>query len=112
MRFLLDENLEHEVYHRLVDAGHDVVHVEVGSAPEKGATDAELAAFSRTERRVIATYDDDFRSLPADSYHAVLYLPDQTLSARTIATALDTVSEYYSTTELGGFMTLGKSWLE
>ncbi|WP_435193845.1 DUF5615 family PIN-like protein [Natronomonas sp. EA1] len=85
MRFLLEEIIEHEVYHRLVDAGHDVVHVEVGGAPEKGSTDAELAVFSRAERRVIATYDDDFRSLPVDSS---------------------------STAELGGFMTLGRSWLE
>lgn len=37
MRFLLDEDLEHEVYHRLQHYGHDLLHVEVSDDLSKGA---------------------------------------------------------------------------
>lgn len=30
MKFLLDENLEHEVVHRLRNDGHEVRHVDLG----------------------------------------------------------------------------------
>ena len=46
MRLLLDENLEHEVYHRLVNFGHNVVHVEVSDGLAKGLSDPDIAAAS------------------------------------------------------------------
>ena len=71
MRYLLDENLEHEV-----------VHVDLSGDLNKGDSDSDLAAFSLEREFVIVTYDDDFRDDFEDSdYHAVLYLPDQTHSA-------------------------------
>jgi predicted nuclease of predicted toxin-antitoxin system len=71
MRLLLDENLEHEVYHRLVNFGHDVIHVEVSDGLAKGLSDPDIAAVSLDESRVIVTYDDDFRTdFDTTDYHA------------------------------------------
>lgn len=112
MNFLLDENLEHEVHHRLHNYGHDVRHVDLSDQLSKGASDSDLATFSREHRFVIFTYDDDFRAeFTDDEYHAVLYLPDQTLSATMIADVLHEISTYYAQSELRGFMTVGRSWL-
>jgi hypothetical protein len=112
MRFLLDENLEHEVYHRLDSYGHDVRHVDLSDELGKGDPDPALARFSREGRRVIVTYDDDFRTdVPEAAYHAVLYLPDQTRSATEVADALHEVSKYYGTDDLTGFRTVGRDWL-
>ena len=112
MRFLLDENLEHEVFHRLEDHGHEVLHVDLSDRLSKGTSDSDLAAVSREHRFVIVTYDDDFRDDFSESeYHAVLYIPDQTLSAGTIADVLQEISTYYRQNELQGFMTVGRSWL-
>ena len=44
-RLLLDENLEHEVLDRLVNAGHDVEHVDTVTALEKDGSDTDLAAY-------------------------------------------------------------------
>lgn len=112
MRFLLDENLEHEIFHRLQSYEHDVVHVDRSAELNKGDSDSTLATFSREQNFVIVTYDDDFRDeFSDDDYHAVLYLPDQTLSARTIADALHEISTYYQQSDLKGFVTIGKNWL-
>jgi len=35
-RLLLDENVEHEVHHRLENLGHDVEHVEFAGELGKG----------------------------------------------------------------------------
>jgi hypothetical protein len=45
-RLLLDEHIEHEVLDRLVDAGHNVEHVDTVANLGKGASDTELAAYS------------------------------------------------------------------
>jgi len=112
MRFLLDENFEHEILHRLRHYGHEVVHVDRSDELDKGDADTELAAFSRDREFVIVTYDDDFRDdFTDDEYHAVLFVPDQTLAAETVADALHEISTYYPQDELDGFLTVGKSWL-
>jgi predicted nuclease of predicted toxin-antitoxin system len=112
MRFLLDENLEHEVYHRLQNYGHDILHVEVSDELSKGDTDEELAEISRTEDWIIVTYDDDFRdSFSEDDYSAVLFFADQSLSAKKAADVLHNISTYYEQEQLDGFITVGKSWL-
>jgi len=72
MRFLLDENIEHEVYHRLESDGHDVLHVEISDELHEGDTDESLAAVSRSGDWIIITYDDDFRDDSDDDYRAVL----------------------------------------
>jgi predicted nuclease of predicted toxin-antitoxin system len=112
MRFLLDENFEHDVLYRLRNEGHDVVHVDLSDRLEKGAPDADLATFSRDRQFVIVTYDDDFRDeFTDDGYHAVLYFADQTLSSRTIAGVLDEIATYLGESDLQGFMPVGRSWV-
>ena len=96
MRFLLDENLEHEVFHRLRNGGHEVRHVDLSEELSKGDSDGDLAAFSRESQFVIVTYDDDFRD---------------DLSAKTVAGVLDEISTYYDGSDLRGFLTIGRSWL-
>lgn len=59
-RLLLDENVEHDVLELLTRRGHDVEHVDFVPNLGKGATDPEIGAYSRTEDRLVVTYDDDF----------------------------------------------------
>jgi predicted nuclease of predicted toxin-antitoxin system len=61
MKFLLDENPEHETCHRLHDDGHEVSHVDLSDQLSKGDSDDELATLSLEHEFVIVTYDDDFR---------------------------------------------------
>ena len=112
MKLLLDENIEHEVYHRLEKYGHELLHVEVSDELSKGETDERLARKSRPDGWIIVTYDADFRDDFSDTeYRAVLYFADQTLSAKTIADVLHEISTYYEGEELHGFLTVGRSWL-
>lgn len=113
MKLFLDENLEHEVFHRLDHYEHDVRHPEVSDGLAKGVTDADIAAVSSAESRVIVTYDDDFRTDfgPAD-YHAVLFFEDESLSAHEVADIVHTVSRHYEADQLSGFIKVGRSWVE
>lgn len=73
-RLLLDENVEHEVRHRLENYGHDVEHVDYVPALGKGAPDTSIGEFSLQENRVVVTYDDDFvTSVGGDQFRAVVY---------------------------------------
>jgi predicted nuclease of predicted toxin-antitoxin system len=46
-RLLCDEHIEPEVVERLEDAGHDVIHIDTMSDLDNGASDLDLAAYSR-----------------------------------------------------------------
>ena len=54
-RLVLDENVEHEVYHRLENHGHDVEHVGFVSNLGKGVTDRSIAKYSRETDQIIVT---------------------------------------------------------
>ena len=56
MRLLLDENLETEVYHRLADRGHDVLHVTVSEGLAGGMSDNEIATVSSDECRLTSSH--------------------------------------------------------
>ena len=56
---LLDENVEHEVRHRLRNYGHTVEHIGLHHHLEKGDEDRVLAQYSRSNQALIVTYDDD-----------------------------------------------------
>jgi predicted nuclease of predicted toxin-antitoxin system len=74
-RLILDENVEHEVYHRLENYGHDVEHVDFVSELGKGTGEHPIAQYSRDTDRVVVTYDDDFvLEVNETDYHAVLYI--------------------------------------
>jgi hypothetical protein len=47
-RLILDENVEHEVLHRLENYGHDVEHIDFSTELRKGtATDRSLGTLKR-----------------------------------------------------------------
>lgn len=111
-RLVLDENVEHEVGHRLEDDGHDVVHVDFVPALGKGTDDETLSAYSIETDRVIVTYDDDFvveRS--EDEYRAALYVSDAALSVEQVAAIVHAVSAEYPQAELRGLEYVGREWL-
>lgn len=111
-RLLLDENLEHEVLDRLVDAGHDVEHVDTVANLGKGASDTELAAYSVATDRAIVTYDDDFvEDVPPTEYRAVLFFEDDTLSAKEVALIIHAMADLYPYEAVEGLQKTGRQWL-
>jgi len=111
-RLILDENVEHEVFHRLANYGHDVEHVDFVPDLGKGIADRPIARYSLDTDRVIVTYDDDF-VLDADegTFRAVLYFDDATLSVEQVADIIHTVSQNYPQAELHGLEYVGEEWL-
>lgn len=112
MRLLLDENVEHEVYHRLRNYGHDVAHVDLSDGVSKGDRDTDLAAFSLAETRVVVTYDDDFFEFDPATYHGVLFFEDERLSAGEVADIVHRISKYYDTADLTGLQKAGRELLD
>jgi len=111
-RLLLDENVEHEVFHRLVNLGHDVEHVDFVTDFGKGATDEALATHSRDTDRAIVTYDDDFiERIPPEAYRATIYFENDTMSAREVADIVHSMSEVYPFDEVVGLQKAGREWL-
>jgi len=111
-RLILDENVEHEVFHRLENYGHDVEHVDFVSELGKGAADHPIAQYSLDTNRVIVTYDDDFvLDVDEEMYRAVLYFDDATLSVEQVADIIHTVSQNYPQAELRGLEYIGEEWL-
>jgi len=111
-RLLLDENVEHEVYHRLENLGHDVEHVDFVGELGKGATDVKLANYSTREDRTIVTYDDDFiEATPPARYRATVYFEDDTMSAREVADIVHEMSKAYPHDRVDGLQKAGREWL-
>jgi predicted nuclease of predicted toxin-antitoxin system len=111
-RLLLDENIEHEILHRLENYGHDVEHVDFVPELGKGTADTALGAYSKQADRVIVTYDDDFvTGIDGDAFRAVLYFDDVSLSPVEIADIIHSLSERYPQGELRDVESLGREWL-
>jgi predicted nuclease of predicted toxin-antitoxin system len=111
-RLLLDENIEHAVLDRLVDAGHNVEHVDTVADLGKGASDTELAEYSVATDRTIVTYDDDFiEDVPPTDYRAVLFFEDDTLTAQEVATIIHSMAKLYPYEEVTGLQKTGRQWL-
>jgi predicted nuclease of predicted toxin-antitoxin system len=111
-RLLLDENVEHEVGHRLENYGHDVVHVDFEPELGKWATEDTLAAYSIAEDRVLVTDDDDFvLTLSENAFNAVLYLSDASLPVDHVADIVHEVTRQYPQVELDGVVYIGPEWL-
>lgn len=111
-RLLLDENVEHEVYHRLENYGHDVEHVDFVPELGKGTTDRSIARYSDDTGRVIVTYDDDFVLDVAETdYKGTLYVNDATLSVTEVADIVYRVSQIYPQSEIEGLEYIGDEWL-
>jgi len=111
-RLILDENVEHEVFHRLENYGHDVEHVDFVPELGKGTADHPIAQYSFDTDRVIVTYDDDFvLEVNEEMYRAVLYFDDAMLSVEQAADIVHTVSQNYPQSELQGLEYVGEEWL-
>lgn len=111
-RLVLDENVEHEVFHRLENYGHDVEHADFVSELGKGAGDLTIAAYSLATDRMILTYDDDFvLDISEDDYLAALYVSDATLSPRDVADIVHEMSRYYVMEEINGVEHVNPVWL-
>jgi|SRR6056297_3264837 len=111
-RLILDENVEHEVLHRLENYGHDVEHVDFVPELGKGTADHPIARYSLDTNRVIVTYDDDFvLEVDDGTYRAVLYFDDATLSVKQVADIIHAVSQNYPQAELRGLEYVGEEWL-
>ena len=111
-RLVLDENVEHEVSHRLENYGHNVEHVGFGSNLGKGVTDCSIAKYSRETDRIIVTYDDDFvLELTDEDYRGAFYIHDDRLSANTVADIIHTISKHYPQSEVTGLEYVGEEWL-
>jgi len=111
-RLLCDENVEHEIGFRLENYGHDVEHVDFVSSLGKGISDEQIAEYSITENRLIVTHDDDFvLDFDIDSYRAVLYVPDLSLSPETVADSIHEMASYYDQSEIAGVEPVTPEWL-
>jgi len=110
-RLVLDENVEHEVYHRLENCGHDVEHVGDVSSLGKGAGDQSIAAYSRETDRIIVTYDDFALELADEEYRAVFYVHDDRLPAKTVADIIHAISKQYPQSEVTELEYVGDEWL-
>jgi predicted nuclease of predicted toxin-antitoxin system len=87
MRFLLDANMPRSAVSVLERNGHDAVHVR--DTVLKDAPDERIAAFTRTEQRVIVTRDLDFadvrRYAPEGSPgYLVLRVPDSWVASEIV----------------------------
>ena len=112
LRLILDENVEHEVFHRLENYGHDVEHVDFVPELGKGTADHHIAQHSLDDDRVIVTYDDDFvLEMCEETYRAVLYVHGATLSVEQVADTVLTVSQHSPQAELQGLEYVGDEWL-
>lgn len=111
-RLLLDENVEHEVGHRLEHFGHDVVHVDFIPELGKGTTDESIGQYSLETNRLVVTYDDDFvLELDTDAYRAVLYVPEWDMTPVDIANSIHAMAEHYPQSEVVGIERVSTAWL-
>ena len=102
-RLLVDENVEYRIVHKLRNYGHEVQHVNDLTAFGKGSSDRELGQYSKSDDRLILTYDDDFiLELDPTAYRAALYVSDVTTPARKIAAAVHRMSKQYPQEEISG----------
>jgi predicted nuclease of predicted toxin-antitoxin system len=110
--FLLDENVEHEVLHRLNKLGHSAEHVELHPEFGKGASDTHIADYSRRNEIVIITYDRDFvTKYDTTEYYGVVYFEETTLSARDVSDILHTMAGHYPDSAFEGIEFAGAEWL-
>lgn len=109
---LLDEHVEHEVYHRLQKYGHEVEHIHFHDTLQKGDEDSALADYSLTNDVLIVTYDDDFeRKYDHSEYWGVLFFSDDDWPATEVADTVHRILELYDETTLRQMNVVGREWL-
>jgi predicted nuclease of predicted toxin-antitoxin system len=112
VKFLLDENLEHEVLHRLETLGYEAAHVERHRELGKGSEDASIAEFSLQREWVVVTYDPDFVTAYSEAeYYGIVYFDDDDLSASEVVTILHSMATHYPASEFGQLQYGSREWL-
>lgn len=117
-RLLLDENTEFEALAGMLSkADHDVETLKTASSVGLGASDTDIAAYSRATGRAIVTYDDDFTEYTDSPVEprataGVLFIEDERLSPAQVAYIIDTMSNYLSPSEYDqSLVPVGREWL-
>ena len=109
---LLDENVEHEVLHRLRNYGHTVKHIDLHAQLQKGDEDRVLAQYSRSNQALIVTYDDDFETDYEESdYWGVLSFVDSGRTTIQVADVLHRIPELYPPAEVQAMNIVGREWV-
>jgi predicted nuclease of predicted toxin-antitoxin system len=109
---LLDEHIEHEVYHRLQGYGYRVEHVHFHSDLHRGDSDTTLAEYSLEHERVLVTYDDDFEANHDESdYYGVLFFSDDEWSASEVTETVHSILDLYDESSLQQLNVVGREWL-
>ena len=111
MRLLLDQNLSPLLVDLLVEAGHDVVHVQ--SLGMHAADDSEILQVAVDESRVIVSADTDFGDLLALSNAAgpsvlLLRRQDRRRAAELAALILANLDEVSEDLKIGAIVVLGQ----
>jgi predicted nuclease of predicted toxin-antitoxin system len=110
--FLLDENIEHEVLHRLNKRDYTVEHVELHPDLGKGTDDTPIAEFSRRNEWVIVTYDPDFVIDHDESdYFGAIYFENASLSAKEVSEVLHAMVSAYPNSAFRGLAFGTTEWL-
>ena len=109
---LLDENLEHEILHRLRNYGYEAEHIDLHENLQKGDEDETLAQYSLENDVLIVTYDDDFEAHYDESdYWGVLLLTDNDWSATDVADTVHQILNLYPPQALQQMNVVGREWL-
>jgi len=110
---MLDENVEHEVMHRLEKLDYTAEHVEFHPELGKGTDDTPIAQFSLREEWVIVTYDPDFvEEYDPSNCFGTVYFEDANLSAKQVADILHAMASHYPTSAFQGLEFGSSEWLK
>ncbi len=107
-RLVLDENVEHEAYHRLKITG---TTWNTSILFGKGVGDRSIADYSRETDRIIVTYDDFALELADEEYRAAFSVHDDSLPVKTVADIIPVISKQYPQSEVTGLEYVGDEWL-
>ena len=110
-RRVLDENVGHEVAHRLEGDEHDVEHVDLVPELGKGTTDRSIARYSLDTDRVIVTDDNVVLDVDDGTYRVAPYVADAALAVERVADIAHAVSQQYPQAELQGLEYVGAGGL-
>lgn len=91
MRLVCDENIRHSHVTVLQQEHHEVSRLqdELGV----GTPDAAILEYCREVDAVLLTNDDDFLDLDPSEHAGIIYVTDQSASARTISRAIGWIED-------------------
>ena len=113
LRFLLDEDTERDLAHKLRHAGHDVERVVEVDELGTGAPDDEVRSYSRQTNRIVVTHDDDHVAVGSNEHRGVFYCPNQRLSSYALFQIIQQIAnQYQSPDEITPVVYLTEAWIK